>query len=415
LNTTTLLSSKWDLIAALRVDYHDRINDLAVSPRLGTIFRPAPTHALRLTWNRAFNSPSAPEIFIDMPMGSIMPGMDIRMVGFPKDGFVFSRSCDGRLCMRSPLHPSGSTAALPPDATLLWPALVQILSGAGIDLSGLPAPNASQISTDLRAIDLRQGGFSVSMDESELTQTRALTRILSNTMELGYKGWLGQRAYLAVDVYRIHMNNFYGETVALNPNVFLNQGELQAYLENVGGLAPADAAAIAAAAAGIPLGTIVPDDHPTADVILVNHLGGSYTNWGADLTAELSLSSKVTLSGYYSWFDKNVIFMPGIGEQILSVPRNKGLLGLTYRDIRSGLDGSIQGRAVESFPVASGVLSGQIGSYTVLDVGLGYRISWVPEIRLSFDAWNVLDNRHREWAGAPELGRLVVTRLQVNF
>jgi len=415
LNTTTLLTSRWDLVAALRVDYHDRINDLAISPRLGAIFRPTPSHALRLTWNRAFNSPTAPEIFLDFPMGSVMPGMGIQYVGFPKDGFTFSRSCEGGLCMRSPLHPAGVAASLPTDATLLWPAVVQIMSGAGIDLSGLPAPDASQVGTDLRALDLLRGEFTIPMDESDLTQTRALSRIYSNTYELGYKGWLGKRAYLGVDVYRIDMENYYGEAVALNPNVFLDQEDLQTYLEEVGGLATADAAAVAAAAAGIPLGTVVPDDQPTADVLLVNHMGGSYTNWGVDLTIELSLSSRILLTGYYSWLDKNVVFMPEVGEQIFSVPRNKGAVGLAYRNPVNGLDARIQGRAIGSFPVQSGVLAGNIESYTVLDVGLGYRLSWSPETRVSIDALNVLDNRHQEWPGAPDLGRLVVTRLQVNF
>ncbi len=51
-----------DLVAAARADHHDHIDDLAISPRLGAIFQPTPSQALRLTWNRAFNSPSAPEI-----------------------------------------------------------------------------------------------------------------------------------------------------------------------------------------------------------------------------------------------------------------------------------------------------------------------------------------------------------------
>jgi len=415
ISSTTLLSSRWDLIAAARVDYNDRITDLALSPRVGAIFRPSPSQAVRLTWDRAFSSPSAQDIFIDAFVGSIVPGMDITMVGFPKDGYSFSRSCDGGLCVRSPLYAGGTAATLPVDATLMWPALVQILAGAGIDLSGLPAPDASQVGTDLRALDVQNGGFADTMDASDVRDAPAVARILSSTLELGYKGTIGKRAYLAIDVHRTHIDNYYGKIFALNPNIFLNQGDLQNYLEDEGGLPTDQAEAVAAAATGIPLGTVVPDGQETAEVLLVNQLGGSFTNWGVDLTAELSLSHRLLLSGNYSWLEKNIAVMPGVGEQILSVPRNKAALGFTYRDVVSGLDGLLQGRWIESYLVGSGVYLGQIDTYVVVDVGLGYRLSWSPEVRLSVEAQNILDNRHQEWIGAPELGRLVMARVQVNF
>ena len=341
--------------------------------------------------------------------------MDIRLAGFPKDGYSFNRSCDGGLCMRSPLYASGSSTVLPTDATLMWPAVVQMMAGQGVDLSGLPAPDAADVGTDLRRLDLQQGGFTESLDASEVLDSPKVSRIISNTFELGYKGTLGDRAYVAVDVYRTHVDNYYSETFALNPNVFLNEEDLRNYLETTGGLSPDDAAAVAAAAAGIPLGTVVPDGQETAEVLLVNQLGGSFTNWGVDLSAELSLSRRLRLTGNYSWLDKNIAVMPGVGVQILSVPLNKAALGLTYRDEASGLNGFLRGRWVESYLVGSGVYVGQIDTYVVVDVGLGYRISWSPEVRLSVEAQNILDNRHQEWTGAPELGRLVMARVQVNF
>jgi len=415
LSTNTSLSPRWDLIAALRVDYHDRIDDVAVSPRLGTVFRPTPSQAMRLTWNRAFNSPSAPEIFIDQPVGSIMPGMDLTVVGFSQNGYTFGQTCSGRPCARSPLYAGGTESLLPADATLMWPALVQILANSGIDLGGLPAPDASDVGTDLRPLDVQSGGYSAPVASSSLTDVPAVSRIISNTIELGYKGEISERLFLAVDVYRNHIDNYYGETRALNPNLFLNQGDLQNYLEMVGGLPADQAAAVAAAAAGIPLGTVVADGQETAEVLLVNELGGEFTNWGADLTIEARLSPSFLLSGYYSWLDKNIVDLSGVGEQVLSVPRNKASLGLTYRENHHGLDGQLQGRWIESYPVGSGVYSGQIGTYAVVDLGLAYRITWSPEVRVSVEAQNILDNRHQESIGAPELGRLVMVRVQVDF
>jgi iron complex outermembrane receptor protein len=149
--------------------------------------------------------------------------------------------------------------------------------------------------------------------------------------------------------------------------------------------------------------------------LLINEQGGEFANWGADLAVEARLAPSLLLSASYSWLDRNVVTMAQVGEQVLSVPRNKASLSLSYGEIRRGLDGLLQGRWVESFPVNSGVYAGQIGTYVVIDLGLGWRLYWSPEVRLSVEAQNILDHRHQEWIGAPELGRLVMVRGQVNF
>ena len=140
-----------------------------------------------------------------------------------------------------------------------------------------------------------------------------------------------------------------------------------------------------------------------------------FTFWGFDLGLTLDLSSRVQLSGSYSWLSENDFVIPDVGWRTLNVPRNKAGLGLAYRDVSSGIDAWIRGRWVESFPIGSGVYFGQIGTYIVIDVGVGYRISWEPDVRVSLNASNILDNRHQEWIGAPELGRVFAVQLQMNF
>ena len=78
------LSPKVDLVGALRLDYHDRINDLAISPRVALVFKPSPSHALRLTYNRAYNSPNPQDLFIDLVVDSV-PGLPYDM-GLVPDG-----------------------------------------------------------------------------------------------------------------------------------------------------------------------------------------------------------------------------------------------------------------------------------------------------------------------------------------
>jgi outer membrane receptor protein involved in Fe transport len=56
-----------------------------------------------------------------------------------------------------------------------------------------------------------------------------------------------------------------------------------------------------------------------------------------------------------------------------------------------------------------------IPSYAVVDARVGYEPRWAPGITISLDARNLLDQRHRELVGAPQLGRLVVSRVQARF
>lgn len=154
-STTGILGSL-DLVAALRVDYHDRINDTAISPRAGLVYEPYAGHALRVTYNRAYDSPAARDLFLDIKLGEILPGMmDLRLVSVPKGGFNFSRGCGDNYTMRSPFHPDGAKALMCADATLMWPVLVQQIPS----LASVPPPNSSQVSTDLRSFNL-QGGYS---------------------------------------------------------------------------------------------------------------------------------------------------------------------------------------------------------------------------------------------------------------
>ncbi len=127
LHTRTSLSPKFDLTAALRIDYHDRIDDLAISPRVALVFKPTLSQALRLTYNRSHGSPDAQDLFVDLSLDSFDPlPYEVRWRGTPRGGFHFRRDCGG-LCMRSPFNPQGEEVFLPADATLMWPAFCDIL------------------------------------------------------------------------------------------------------------------------------------------------------------------------------------------------------------------------------------------------------------------------------------------------
>jgi iron complex outermembrane receptor protein len=52
-----------------------------------------------------------------------------------------------------------------------------------------------------------------------------------------------------------------------------------------------------------------------------------------------------------------------------------------------------------------------VDSYFLLDARLGYSFESIPGLSANLTVKNVLNNEHREFVGAPELGRFFMTRL----
>ena len=63
----------------------------------------------------------------------------------------------------------------------------------------------------------------------------------------------------------------------------------------------------------------------------------------------------------------------------------------------------------------SGVYIGAVDGYSVVDASVGYRLPFQPSTHVSLTANNILDNMHREFVGAPEVGRLLLLRVRYDF
>jgi iron complex outermembrane receptor protein len=105
----------------------------------------------------------------------------------------------------------------------------------------------------------------------------------------------------------------------------------------------------------------------------------------------------------------------GLSDVALNAPKNKATLGVAYREQPTGFTIDLRGRWSEEFPMNSGVFVGTVESYTVLDASAAYRFPFAQNTILSLNVQNVFNDRHREFVGAPELGRLLLTQLQVTF
>ena len=457
-----------DLVGALRYDDHSRTADPQWSPRAAMILHPTENQAVRFTYNRAFSPPSTNNLFLDLLAGSITfsPTMSfpIRTVGTPPGGLAFNRDCAGgsggvNYCMRSPFDPSGT--ARPVDVRAFYPAAVQVAAANNRlynALTGLaqltpaeatsvinrlatlsPAADNAAIATQLRVLNPTTGQFAPA--PSALTDLTQIEPTITNTYEIGYKGFIANRLSLTVDVWRQRRENFVGPLTVETPSAFLDAASLGAYVvPRIADLLPAakipGAAQVIAgalggapnsAATGVPLGVVYLDNDiagPT-DIILAYRNFGTVDLTGADFGSEFIITPEFSVAGTYSWVDKDY-FRDVSGDQdiALNAPAGKGSITGKYNSI-GGFSALVRNRWVKSFPALSGVYicnavttacpEGKIPSYSVLDLQLSLRPSIFPNAMIGITATNLLDKEHITFAGGPTIGRMVMTRLQYTF
>ena len=442
LHSETSLGDKVDIVTAIRVDDHNRLADVNISPRAALVIKPAENQNFRLTFNRAFATPSTTNLFLDIVAARIPVtadiGYNIRALGVPSGGFSFGAQCPGGLmsyCMRSPLTPG----PLPANAALFWDALIQFLPSIDprlallIDFLKSPGalPGDPALGTVFRRLDQAAygaGGDPFPIDNSPTENIGDLTSTINNTIEAGYKGLIRDRVRLSADMYFSRVENFVGPLRIITPNVFLDPASTQAFilhrvapLIQAGLITAEQAGIIVAALASVPIGTVVPDQVDSPDLLVTYRNFGEVDFWGADLAAQILVSDRLQISGNYSFqsdecFDFNEDGRCTSTDDIaLNAPNHKGSLGFTFDDQAAGF--SFQGRVrmTGAFPMNSGVYIGDVDGYKVVDAAVGYRLPFQPGTRLSLTANNVLDNVHQEFVGAPEVGRMLLFRVQYDF
>lgn len=461
---TKLHPTKLDFVGAARLDDNNYLEDPVFSPRAALIFKPNSNNTVRLTYNRAFNTQSPLDLYLDIlqqavanPLRAVNPAfqsnlLTVRARGVPfKTGFTFHRGTDGRPQMRSQFDQSADYS----DATVnnVWPTFRALILGGIADPTqraqlnaALPTALGQTINGILRNI---QTGQIISSDQ--VKDVEPIRPTITNTIEAGYKGVLGNKLLVSVDLYSSRIKDRVGALKAETPAVFLNAPAL---LQQLGiditarlvaaGLtlpqAQAQAGAIVqqltptiAQFAALPVGVVNPeqlsgDATKDTDLIVSYRNFGEVTVNGMDLSLFYNASARWSLGMNYSFVTKNgfnffkrtnrVIFrnVDNTGNNIaLNAPGNKAGLSIQYRVPQRGYDVELRGRYIEGFPQDSGVFVGEVQTYSVFDLNWGYDLPFSKGTRFSINALNILDKKHREFIGAPIMGRLILTRLTQSF
>jgi iron complex outermembrane receptor protein len=321
-------------------------------------------------------------------------------------------------------------------------------------------PTSAQLESELRMI---LPGSPV-LEAAQVRDIGPIKASFNNTWEIGYKGIIGSRLRVAVDAWREKRGDVGNPAGLATPNVFVNRNSLSSYLgtslvpaitqalmgppfnypqQQAAGVAqqfaPLVAGGLATELSRLPVGIVSFNDDRFASA---TDVFATYTSFdttitvnGIDVGFDYVANNNWSFNGTFSWVDNDSF--PEVTSSnnrplMLNAPSNKLSLGTRYQNVAGGWGLDARVRYANAYQVNSGVyatgvdfpLPGQVGTYryddidaaTIFDLGFNYRFNPGGKSALfSVRADNLFDTKYRTMPGTPELGMMLVTRLQYSF
>ncbi len=97
----------------------------------------------------------------------------------------------------------------------------------------------------------------------------------------------------------------------------------------------------------------------------------------------------------------------------LNAPRHKFGFYIQYANPKLGLFGHTRLRFVDAFDMYGPFMGTRVESYTVVDLNMKWNLLYNSQLALAVQ--NLFDNKHYEFVGAPEIGRLAMLRISHSF
>lgn len=139
--------------------------------------------------------------------------------------------------------------------------------------------------------------------------------------------------------------------------------------------------------------------------------------WGLDASVEASPTESVQTGGTVSYVSEDW-FAPDDPEDTPPVALNAPSFKVQGRvdyELPAGISLGGSGQYVDDFPVRAGPYVGTVDGYFRLDLRASYRVPSVPGLRVALTGTNVLDTEHREFVGAPAIGRMVMGQITYDL
>lgn len=456
LQGTARLARMFDLVGAIRYDKHSHLKDPVWSPRAALVFHPTEEHSFRVTYNRAFSTPTSLNLFLDIdagPLGALGPFGFRAHAYAPGEGGIQFRDANGNLGISSPFRGNPTTFE-PINVNNIYQLQVNALAAAaaargapispallGYMRTVLPADPAFA-GLGLTAFDPLGGTRSVF--DPNFADIPGIEESTTSTFEVGYKGILGERFLLAADAWWEKKKNFTSPLITATPLVLLNPEQLGGFLvprltpvilAGNPGMTPAQAQAaatqIAMTIAQLPAGVLsAPGVQGTIPELLVTYVNyGEIDINGMDFSATALLSESWQLGATFSLVsdDHFEIELNGDTQFVaLNAPKQKGGAHLTYRSLASGVNAQVRVRYTDEFPansagyvglqcVTGDVATGRcVESYTLVDLTAGYRLP-IQGATIQLNIQNLFDEKYQSFVGTPEIGRMAILRLKYDL
>jgi iron complex outermembrane receptor protein len=459
LQTKVPLGAKLDLVAAARGDWHSELSEPVFSPRAALVIKPVPDQTFRVTYNRAFSTPSSLNLFLDIdggPAGPLGPlGFRVRAQGPGKDGIKLTDASGMPLGLRSPFSGAPATLQTVTQQNLfdyqLNALLTQVPANLRPLLSGLRTPLKAGIG-QVGIATLNPTTRAVApLQATSITDVPGIQPSITKTFELGYKGLIGDKLLLAADWWRSTQTDFTSPLVVRTPLLLLNPTQFGAYLTQ--NAAPAMVQALVGSGMSlaqaqatvtgiitnwvqIPAGVVSsPDVAAQGSDLLATYVNfGEMDLWGADLSLQWLMTDEWSATGTYSHTsDHNFCLVPVTGDAdcpeddlvALNAPKDKASASLAFRSAGSGFSSEVRVRHTGEFPVNSADYVGLkciggggedcVDAFTLFDVTLGYDLPTMPGASVQLAITNLLDEDYRSFVGVPKVGRLALLRLRYEF
>ncbi|MFL2998584.1 MAG: TonB-dependent receptor domain-containing protein [Candidatus Neomarinimicrobiota bacterium] len=412
------LNPKLELIQATRLDIHDRLTDfiefnnqaygssysplnwdfnldqnegLQVSPKIGLAYKPKENQNFRLTWATAFNTPTNQALFLDIFVTRVSV---FKVYARGSDGgYVFPRDNEGNPYYYKPYE--GVYSPLDTSNSILfYPSTDPKIDGFyGQEVKDLPELEAEVV----------------------------------KTWEVGYKGRLNQRIFGTLDIYTSNYSSFVSPVTFITP-IVVEKSVLETDYDGDGVINRIEDVVNNNIddngdyeesfnhwrnyIEGVTAMDTIPGYTPPVVVGYINY--GNINMWGFDASLTGLINLEWSLDLTYSYLGMTEFLNPITNAlDPINAPRHKAGMKLQYNPRKLPITASVNGRYVDGFKWSSGIYFGNIKSYAMLDLHLGYKIN--DMLKANFSVSNILNHKHIEIIGGPSLGRVALLRMTTTF
>jgi len=347
------------LVAALRWD-DSNLFPAQLTPRTAVVFTPVSGHALRLSVNRAFLTPTLANLFIAAPAGSGVQNLTATETKLRADPAV-------------------------------GPALANVPIG--------------QLFTNSSAVH-----------DTSLGNIHLVPQTVTS-YEVGYKGQIGPRLFITLDAYDAHIENLLTPLLPtaaahLNPDYAPWTAPPEVPAASRAEVESAVRSALLAAGKNRAANGLTRLVDGTTAIVQSSGNVGAVDEWGVEVGANVSLTDAVSLNASYTWY--NFAIRENIAGNVLAAntPRNKGTVSLAYAG-RRGIDAGVDVRIVSRYRWTSGVWDGEVPASQTVNVHAGYRVN--PHLRVYVNGTNIFDQQRFQFFGGSVIGRRVLAGMTTTL